>query len=222
MTRRTADFEVVHDLRQPLATIAALVEAADLAPGVPPETRRCLEQIRGQVAELSTLCQRLLRPRGEPRRLAIDALAGAVAGSAQVAYGRTIEVSAVPAIVVGDEVDLRRALWNLLENACRASVRGPVHVVVTTRNDEVRVAVADSGPGFGECAPGCASLGLPIVEGVAERHGGRLEVGLSDLGGATVALVLPVDQADPSAPWGGRAGAGVESAPPEGDPCRAS
>lgn len=197
MTRRSADFEVVHDLRQPLATIAALAAAAKLADGVPAATQRCLDQITEQVLEMGSLCRRLLQPRTEPRAFAADVLAGSVVKGASVAYGRTIGLCAQPATVVADVVDVRRALWNLLENACRASVGAPVRLSVAREGGEVRFEVGDGGPGFGAAPPGSTSLGLDIVQGVAERNGGRVEVRLSDLGGASVAVVLP------AAPAGG-------------------
>lgn len=191
---RSSPRAVAHDLRQPLAAIGALVTTAERQADVPPAVRRCLHQIKGQVEDLNKLCRQIVDHQDRQRTLvAVHELALATAEVVRLANGRAVIVSAADAFVQGDEVDLRRALCNLLENACRATASGGrVCLMVRAMDQEVRLEVHDDGPGFGRASAGSASLGLDIVEAVAAEHGGHLEISESDLGGAAVTLVLPL------------------------------
>jgi two-component system OmpR family sensor kinase len=105
-----------------------------------------------------------------------------------------------------------QAVWNLADNAIKYTPPGG-HVDVRVRHDggEVALVVEDTGPGFRE--PGQAfrrffredtarthgtaadgtGLGLPIVQAVAEAHGGRASVENRAGGGARVTVRLPVE-----------------------------
>lgn len=98
---------------------------------------------------------------------------------------------------------LDRALDNLLRNACRFA-RAQVELRVDVEAGAVRVTVGDDGPGIPEADrqrvlqpfvrldEGGMGLGLSIARRIAERRGGRLDVGASPLGGAELRLTLPV------------------------------
>jgi signal transduction histidine kinase len=121
-----------------------------------------------------------------------------------------LETHAVPA-VLGDERWLKQVFVNLLDNALRYTPRGgTVTVRLWTENRRVYVAVQDTGIGIArENLPhlferfyrtdsarardsGGTGLGLPIVQRIAEAHGGDVQV-QSDVGmGSTFTLVLPV------------------------------
>jgi len=177
-------------MRQPIATIGALVAAAEGSAGLPAEVRRYLDHIKGQVQELNDLCARLLDT-GSFHLVALDHVVTQAAQNAELAHGCRIGVTASEAWVLGDEVDLRRAVRNLLDNACRAAGPNAVCVAVREVDGEVRIEVSDAGPGFGAGPPGTASLGLRIVRGVVADHAGRVEIATSVLGGAMVTIVLP-------------------------------
>lgn len=105
---------------------------------------------------------------------------------------------------------LKEALSNLLHNALRYTPSGgQVTVRVLAEPGQARLVVVDNGPGIpaserhraGErffrasnaSQPG-SGLGLAIVRSIAERHGGRLEVGACTHGtGLAVAIVLPLE-----------------------------
>jgi len=106
-----------------------------------------------------------------------------------------------------DKVD--QVLGNLLENAVRHG-EGTVTVEVASapvRNDDegTAVTVSDEGPGIPEesmgrvftrfwrgSKRGGTGLGLYIVKGIVEAHGGAISVGRSPGGGAEFRFILPV------------------------------
>jgi two-component system OmpR family sensor kinase len=147
-------------------------------------------------------------------RLATDA----VEDVRVVAPGRPIDLvvdDARAPVVVGDELRLRQVLGNLLGNALQhTSDDTPIHVRLASRLDDdgqwAVLEVADEGPGLpAEHAErvferfyrvdaartrsgGGSGLGLSIVGGLAEAHGGRVELDTSPGMGATFRVILPV------------------------------
>jgi signal transduction histidine kinase len=109
--------------------------------------------------------------------------------------------------VLGDRDDLRRALWNLADNALKYTPAGSVELGLSVRDGRAAVTVADTGIGIdaehldlvfdrfwrAPAVRGMAGsgLGLAIVKWVAELHGGSVSV-RSRLGrGSVVTLELP-------------------------------
>ena len=206
--------ELHHDLRQPLAAILALVGAAEAQPEVPDMVRACLDRIAEETRQMLALCRSVLEQPAAPRPLSIGHLAYSVAESCQAATGCRIEFDIDHVLAEVDEVGVRRAVANLLDNAARAA--GPAgRILLGVRRDgpTVRISVADSGPGFAAGPPGAASLGLEIVRRLAREHDGHLEVGRGSLGGALVTLVLPAPFLDLSS----RAGTPDVTAGPTSD-----
>ena len=137
--------------------------------------------------------------------------------------GDGIEVSielaeGLPAIMV-DPVQLEAAIFNLLGNS-RDAMCGAGRIVISTaaqrlapsaqaaEADFIAITVGDSGPGIGAelqdsvfepffTTKGVgegSGLGLSQVYGFAAQSGGMARIGTSALGGASVALYLPVQQ----------------------------
>jgi len=154
-------------------------------------------------------------------RLAEDA----VEDVRMVAPGRPIDLQvddAQPPLVLGDELRLRQVLGNLLGNALTHTPDGtPIHVRVrTTSNDGdwAVLEVADEGPGLPTehaeriferfyrvdaartRSQGGSGLGLSIVAGLAEAHGGRVEIDTRPDEGATFRVLLPLLAAEDVAP----------------------
>lgn len=113
--------------------------------------------------------------------------------------------------ILADELRLKQALVNLLNNAVRASARGDavrIWAGIDTGGDLV-LRIADSGPGmtrqeiamamsaFGKVGDqphqqtAGVGLGLTLAKGYAEAHGGGLTINSTPGVGTTVSIVLP-------------------------------
>ncbi len=110
----------------------------------------------------------------------------------------------------GDDVLLRQAFSNLLRNAieaCAAESIAPVVVIeseVDPARGTARISVEDNGPGidvsmrervfqpfFTLKRPG-TGLGLALVQKIVVFHNGRIAIGESAQGGASIQVHLPV------------------------------
>jgi signal transduction histidine kinase len=182
--------EVAHDLLQPIVTISALAAMA-LLHDIPPAVRSCIQHIAAEAKVSVDLCLGLIVESHAREPVEVDLLVAAVARSAGVRHGITIDVISSPALVEGDPVTLRRTVDNVVENACRSAGSGGRVEVHVAGGDGARIEVHDSGLGFGDAPPGVASLGLGIVRRIVAEHGGAMTIETSPLGGACVRLELP-------------------------------
>jgi len=135
-----------------------------------------------------------------------------------VTAGTTVRVEEGAAIeLTADEALLRRALWNLVENAAKYGAP-PVTLAARPTAEGVELSVTDAGPGIaaadrervfapfyrGDAArtPGAAGddrrgvgLGLTLARRVAEVHGGTISIDPTareaESGGCRVIISLP-------------------------------
>jgi two-component system sensor histidine kinase MprB len=193
----TRRLRLCHDLRQNLGAVHHLVEALAARPELPPGAREDLDTV---VAELDVVSQLL---RAELRPAAVNAtvvdlaeLVQGVARSYQRLHGVEVRVSVEGRVrVLGRPADLRRAVSNLLDNACRAirAARGPsgvIEVRVRPRHAHVVVEIMDRGPGPGRI-PAHTGHGLRQVRATAMAHGGRARLSARPGGGTRARLSLP-------------------------------
>jgi signal transduction histidine kinase len=138
--------------------------------------------------------------------------------AAQIIAPRLWSLAPPPDVVLhADPEKLRGAMLNLVDNAVHATTPDDAIEFSASIDREGRLVLCleDSGPGIppaereavlarfarpGARGEGGSGLGLAIVKAVAEAHGGFVEVGASGLGGARVAVVVPLGC--PSLPGG--------------------
>jgi two-component system sensor histidine kinase KdpD len=144
----------------------------------------------------------------------LDELIGAVVARLAGMFRQhrlTVEVADGLPLADVDYLLVEQALTNLLENAARYTPVGSAVMVragEASGGAEVEVAVVDHGPGVAEeererifdefyrlraggGGPFGTGMGLAIVKGIVEAHGGRIRVTETPGGGATFALRLP-------------------------------
>ncbi len=226
---------LAHDIRTPLTGILALsqlLQASDL----PKRERGWAEAIRGtadHLARLTTVVVDAARAETaglvlreqpfSPREL-FDAVAASLRARAE-AKGLDAEIGSankLPARVVGDDVRLRSALENLIDNAVKFSERGPIGLSVSATGMgrgriKLSFVVKDSGMGMSAAALkrlfrpfaqaseevarryGGAGLGLVFVKRIAEAMGGGLAVTSKPGRGSTFRLGATVKAATPAA-----------------------
>jgi two-component system sensor histidine kinase BaeS len=210
-----------HDLRTPLASLRAMIEALEDGLAAPDEY---LPAIREQLDTLSLLVDDLfelaridagslsLEFRDTDLSELVSACLRAIDAEARARNIRVQSRVAVggPAVrVAPDKVE--RVLLNLLTNALRHTPSdGAVSVVVEPNAHDVVVAVEDTGAGLSGAAAqrmferfwredasrtratGGAGLGLAIARGLVEAHGGTIWAENRSAGGARVAFTLPL------------------------------
>jgi signal transduction histidine kinase len=221
--------DAAHELRSPLARMRAELEV-DAAHPASADLATTHASVLAETATLQRLVDDLLLlARGDAgaldlRRAGPVDLDDVVAGLAEDLRrsGRRIDTRAVePVQVRGDEVQLRRAVGNLLDNAVRHA--GSTVVVDLAEDGGTAVlAVSDDGPGIPldahglvferftrldgarSAGSGGAGLGLAIARDIAERHGGSLAVDPQAPLGARFVLSLPVARSgDGRVAWSG-------------------
>lgn len=211
-----------HDLRTPLASLRAMIEALedDLA-----SMDEYLPAIREQLETLTLLVDDLFElARIDAGVLTLDVQETSVAdlvssclrGLDAEARARNVRLEARldpgdPRVRI-EPAKIERVLLNLLTNAVRHTPSdGAVSVAVEPNSDHVVVSVEDTGPGLGAAAPermferfwraddsrtrsrGGAGLGLAIAQGLVQAHGGTIWAENRPVGGARVAFTLPLD-----------------------------
>ena len=214
-TERRFLADASHELLSPLTVLRTNLEVAlrrESTPDVQTALRRCLQT----QARLETLARQLLMLAKTQDTTAspvddvdLAALARDVAEEIAPTTAVTISIDAPPQLTMpGDHVALRQLLDNLVRNACRHATTN-VALTLTADTHAVRVHVDDDGPGIPPADrqrifqpfmrldtardrhAGGAGLGLAIVNAVVQRHGGHVEVTISEFNGARFTAELP-------------------------------
>jgi signal transduction histidine kinase len=208
-----------HDLRTPIASITAMLEAIEdglaqpdeYLPSLQDETRR-LARLVEDLFDLARIDAGALAHELQAVALA-PLVESCVRGLEAEARARNVRLEqrlapAPPARCAPEQVE--RVLLNLLTNALRHTPSdGTVAVLLAEADDLVRVTVEDSGEGItAETAQrmfdrfwrsdsarsqsgGGSGLGLAIARGLVEAQGGRMWAEPRASGGARVSFTLP-------------------------------
>jgi K+-sensing histidine kinase KdpD len=213
---------ITHDLKAPLTAILGYVRLLRGLEGKASadQTRDFLEVAEQQGERMVEMLEQLIvatsLEEGAPSlaRQALDLpslVEESVSAFRAVLQERPIRL-AIPSDlppVFGDPSAVQHILANLVENAVKYSPEGAeIGIEVESVPDEIRVTVADAGPGIpeealphvfdryrrGDARANGASvgLGLFIVRSLAEGHGGRVWAENGERGGARVTFALPL------------------------------
>lgn len=202
IARRQFLAAIGHDLRTPLASLRAAIEA--LEDGLAPDPDRYLLSMDRDVAVLSSLVEDLFLLSSleegsvEMERAPIDIteLADeAIEVLAPVAASADVQLELVAdqrVVAMGGSEAVSRVLRNLLDNAIRFAPSGSAVTIEVRNEDGAAVRVLDGGPGFDpefvgnaferfsrgdpsrERATGGSGLGLAIARGFIEALNGSI------------------------------------------------
>jgi two-component system OmpR family sensor kinase len=209
-----------HELRTPLSSIRGYAELFRIgAAREPADTEKAMRRIEEEAARMGVLVEDLLvlarldevrdvvHEPVDVARVARDAVDDARA----TAPDREIDLEADAGVIVsGEPSQLRQVLANLLRNALVHTPAGtPVDVRVTRAGTRVRLEVRDHGHGLPTSDAGAlferfwraeagrergragAGLGLAIVAGIVDAHGGTVHADNAPDGGAVFTVELP-------------------------------
>ena len=208
---------LAHDLRGPLSAARL---ATEMIASTPDARHDLALRVERNIERVDRMIRDLLDASrigaGEPLPLRLDvcdlcALAQQVAEEARAMYGErfVVECANVRGIWSADE--LHRALWNLVSNAVKyGAPKQPITLSVAASPDSARASVHNVGeplpaeelsslfePFYRSTKATAGAnvgwgLGLTLVRGCAEAHGGRATVS-SDHTGTTFTIELPLD-----------------------------
>ena len=208
-----------HELRTPLVSIRGYAELYRMGAARSDEdVAKAMRRIEDESARMGVLVEDLLTlarldevrpvPHG-PVDLAVLA-SDAVDDARVTAPDREISLTADRGVVSGDADQLRQVFANLLRNALVHTPEGtPIDVSVEASNGTVALEVRDHGHGLPGDDPGAlferfwraeggrergkggAGLGLAIVAGIVDAHGGTVSAANAPDGGAAFQVRFP-------------------------------
>jgi signal transduction histidine kinase len=130
----------------------------------------------------------------------------------EAAFNRSPLNVRIPQTLCGrwDRLALEQIVSNLISNAIKFGAGAPIEVTLTSKNDRVQFDVRDRGIGIADVDqerifgrferlstqqghPAGAGVGLWLVRGLVESHGGSIAVHSASAQGATFTVVLPLD-----------------------------
>ena len=214
---------VAHEINNPLQTVVGSVELMLEDRSSPPAIRRDLEVVRREAGRAAQIVRSLLAfvRGGTPERTALDVnqVVREAVGLRQFQFqqksvGLSVDLTPLPAMVLGSREELQQIVMNLLVNAEQAVDKdgnGAVTIRTALQRGVCTLEVADNGGGVDEELRGRifepffttkpvgegTGLGLSISHGIASAHGGTLELIPSDRG-ALFRLTLPVHDYSPA------------------------
>ena len=199
-TLRAMSVAVIHEISQPLSTIA--IEASHLrviAADADPEIAEAAALIDRKAATLSQLVRRLRRFGGravdEPSALPVAALiemVAALVGPEAKAARTVLTIDPIDPnlFVLGQEIELSQAMVNLVRNALQAC-DGSVGIAAAREGDMVRIGIRNRCAPDQAMRPGMGVGGL-VARAIVEAHGGTLTRQANAAGDVCAALTLPL------------------------------
>ena len=224
---------LAHELRNPLAPIRTGLDLIQVLCGDAAACEEPLRIVDRQFDHLVHLVDDLLdvsrisRGKIELRRERLDlaeivhaALEMSDSGLSRGDRRLNVSVPPEPFLVEGDRVRLVQVIANLLNNAAKfTGAGGRIDVRVTPQGERVEIQVQDDGRGiprdqldtifemFSQAEPGDGGglgIGLSLVRGLVEMHGGSVRAQSAGAGhGAIFTVSLPLCRSTPAQPVSG-------------------
>jgi len=209
---------LAHEIRNPLAGIAGVVEVIGRELPADSSSRSVLPEVQGEIHHIQSILNDLLayaRPRPpdvHPADLNAT-IEQAVFLARQQVRTKPIEIAFEPQRklpeVAHDPVQIQQVVLNLLLNGIQAIPnQGKIEVTVRREGGYAVVRITDTGKGiardslpkifkpFFTTRKEGTGLGLPLAKGIVDSHKGRIEV-TSELGhGAQFDVWLPIERKD--------------------------
>ncbi len=207
-----------HELGTPLSVITGRAQRALRDKDLSDRQRQVLAAIRKEVSRMEYIIRQLLDfgRRNPPRCSMIEP--GRLASSAFSTIAEEAKTDDININVMGTEKEtpimldtmrIQQALINLLRNAIQCGAT-EVHFTWKQNDQGVIFCIDDDGPGIPpedhlkifdpfyttKSVGKGTGLGLSVVNAVAEEHGGRVEVGDSEIGGASFRFLVPSQSYD--------------------------
>lgn len=201
-----------HEIRNPLGVIRGTIDLMRerSASVLSERDRRALDDVSGEVERLRRLTQELLDLAADrplvPEPTKIEELIAASARATEAAFPAIsvrCRVSELPPILA-EATRLRQAFENLLYNAAYSQREGTIEVLADRDQRDVRVVVADHGPGvpaeladrlfdlYFTTKSGGTGLGLAVARRFVEALGGTLNYLGDQKPGAAFEIRLPI------------------------------
>ncbi|MBE9553436.1 MAG: PAS domain S-box protein, partial [Proteobacteria bacterium] len=212
---------VAHELRNPLGAVAtsiAVIRRLSGQAGL--DLERSLGRAERGIARSDRIITELLdfaRAKGlqrEPTRF--DEWLSIVLAEQDIPEGVSLSVGLETGVaeVMIDREDFRRAIINVVDNACQAVIgehgpggsgEGQVEITCGVNGNRLVCEIRDNGPGIpGDCLAQVmeplfstksfgTGLGLPTVQRIMEEHDGGIQIESEPGKGALVRLWLPLD-----------------------------
>lgn len=216
---------IVHEIRNPLSAMRALVQGLEEEVGGKPECLGYTRRLTGEIDRLNRLLMsmgQVARLRGRPPEQLYPAVAlERVAEVFQQALEQRnirMHIAVTPRVgpILADPDQIQQMLVNLVANAADAMPDGGA-ITLRARLDargRTVLFVEDTGVGMDSDAlkralrprqsskQGGMGLGLTIVRGIVRQHGGRMRVSSAPGRGTTVSITFPLlpHETAPSSP----------------------
>lgn len=217
--RKRLTTDVAHELRTPLANVAAHLEA--IIEGVweptPERLQGCYDEI-GRISRLVSDLEQLRQVESDNLKLErtpvnLYTLAQAAASGFEAEFsakGLHCFVEGVPSVVPGDQQRLYQVITNLLSNAVKYTEEGGnIHIkiedsakygILTVEDDGIGISQADQKLVFERFyrtdssrsrKTGGAGIGLTIVKSIVQAHDGELSIDSCEGEGSKFTVRLP-------------------------------
>lgn len=212
---------VAHEINNPLSSVVTYAKLlarrakAQEALGEREESLRLLDAIASEASRCGRIVNQLLSFARKKDGDFSPTNLNEVAEKAVFLVHHKLELSNVKAVlelqpalpsVIADAGQVQQALMALLINSAEAMAGsgGQVKVVTAQADEGVAVTVEDNGPGmppevaarafepfFTTKSQGGVGLGLSVVYGIVERHGGRIDLQTAPGQGCRITLIFP-------------------------------